>query len=50
MVILFSLWKSTHNYSFLFFLGINMTGNLAGDLLSLINPFLIFTLIYVFSS
>jgi hypothetical protein len=31
-------------------LGINMTRNLAGDSLGLINPFLIFILMYVFSS
>jgi hypothetical protein len=50
MVISFSLWKSTHNCSFLFFLGTNMTGNPAGDLLGLMNPFLMFILMYVFSS
>jgi hypothetical protein len=45
-----SFWKLTHNCSFLFFLGINITRYLAGDLLSLINPFLIFLLMYAFSS
>jgi hypothetical protein len=38
------------SYSFLFFLGINITRNLAGNLLSLINLFLTFALIYILSS
>jgi hypothetical protein len=38
-----------YNYSFLFFLDINITRYLASNLLSLINSFLIFLLIYTFS-
>jgi hypothetical protein len=49
IVISFSLQKSIHNRSFLFFLGTNMTRNPAGDSLGLMNPFLMFILIYVFS-
>jgi hypothetical protein len=45
-----SFRKLTHNRSFLFFLGINITGYPAGDLLSLMNPFLMFLLMYAFSS
>jgi hypothetical protein len=45
-----SFWKLTHNRSFLFFLGTNITEYLAGDLLSLMNSFLMFLLMYAFSS
>jgi hypothetical protein len=50
MVMSLSFRKLTHNCSFLFFLGTNITGYLAGDLLGLMNPFLIFLLMYAFSS
>jgi hypothetical protein len=50
IIMLLSFRKLTHNRSFLFFLGINITGYPAGNLLSLMNPFLIFLLMYAFSS
>jgi hypothetical protein len=42
---LLSFLKLTHNCNFLPFLGTNITEYLAGDLLSLIKPLSMFTLI-----
>jgi hypothetical protein len=45
IVMLLSFLKSTHSRNFLPFLGTNMTEYLASDLLSLIKPLSMFTLI-----